>query len=288
MACSWTPVTLGSHGPPVLPIGIAASYGVGGADLERAFERGVNFFYWGSMRRGDFGRGIARIAKKARERMVVVVQSYARMGSAIGPSLDKALCELSLDHADVLLLGWWNHPPADRILDAARALVDKGRAKQVMISCHHRPTFPLLAKDPRIDLLMVRYNAAHPGAEQEVFPHLPEPRPGIVAYTATSWGQLVDPQYVPAGEKVPTAADCYRFALSSSFVDATWTGARHGRDVDEALRALDLGPMSAEELEWMKRVGAVIREKANVRRRGVGIADKLIDFVSGFGTKAST
>ena len=34
---------------------------------------------------------------------------------------------------------------------------------------------------------MIRYNAAHPGAERDIFPHLEARRPAVVAYTATSW-----------------------------------------------------------------------------------------------------
>ena len=38
---------------------------------------------------------------------------------------------------------------------------------------------------------MIRYNAAHPGAEQDVFPHLAARQPAVVAYTATSWRKLL-------------------------------------------------------------------------------------------------
>jgi hypothetical protein len=76
------------------------------------------------------------------------------------------------------------------------------------------------------DLFMVRYNAAHRGAEREVFPLLPEPpeRPGIFAYTATRWGSLLDPKRLPAGERAPSAADCYRFCLSHPGVDMVLCG----------------------------------------------------------------
>lgn len=283
----WTPVPLGPAGPLVVPLGVASSFGVGGADLERVFERGVNFFYWGSMRRPDFGRGLARIAARSREKMVLVVQSYARWASAMGASLERGLRALRVDHADVLLLGWWNQLPPDRILDAARALVDRGLARQVMVSCHHRPTFAKLAADPRVDLLMLRYNAAHPGAERDVFPLLSAPRKGIVAYTALSWGQLLDPSLVPEGEKVPTSTDCYRWVLSSPSIDATWCGARDGADLDLALSALDQGPMSAEELAWMRRVGEGVRDRARLLSGGMQLADRAINLVSGFGFRSS-
>ena len=48
-----------------------------------------------------------------------------------------------------------------------------------------------LAEDSILDVLMIRYNAAHPGAETDVFPHLARRRPAVVAYTATSWRKLL-------------------------------------------------------------------------------------------------
>src|SRR5438093_146389 len=83
--------------------------------------------------------------------------------------------------------------PAARIIEAALAIKDAGLARAIMISSHHRPSFPMLAQNSAIDAIMVRYNAAHPGAEREVFPQIAQDgrrRVGVVAYTATRWGQL--------------------------------------------------------------------------------------------------
>jgi aryl-alcohol dehydrogenase-like predicted oxidoreductase len=273
MACSWLKVRLGATALEVVPLGLAAAYGASGADVEHAFERGLNLFYWGSRRTPDFAEGLRRVAAQGRERMVLVVQTYRRSPRAIGRSLEQALRELGLDHADVLLLGWWNLPPSDAILDAAAELVHRGRARAVMLSCHHRPSFAALARDPRVQLLMLRYNAAHPGAERDVFPTLPTPRPGVVGYTSTSWGQLLDPRLTPKGERTPKGTDCYRFVLSSPFVDACYTGPSKRSELDEAVRALDQGPMSEDELAWMKRVGAAV--KAGTQEKTLGIVDRL-------------
>src|SRR5688572_9300878 len=186
----WTPRPLGRTGLQVSRLGLGSSYGVSGADVDRAIERGVNYLYWGSRRRDDFGKAIARAAKKDRDKLCVVVQSYSRSALALGPSLDLALRRLRLDHADVLLLGWWNHSPPERIIDRALELREAGKVRALMISCHHRPSFEGYIADPVWGAIMVRYNAAHRGAEREVFPHVAAatPAPGVVAYTATRWG----------------------------------------------------------------------------------------------------
>lgn len=280
--------TLGRSGLEVTPLGVAASYGLPGREVERAFERGVDFFYWGSARTPDFGAALRRLGERHRDRMKVVVQSYARWPSGVGRALDKALQKLKYDYADVLLLGWWNLPPREAIVEAAAELVRRGRARKVMVSCHHRPSFELFAQDPRFDLLMVRYNAAHPGAERDVFPHLTSPRPGVVSYTATSWGQLLDPANVPPGEPVPTGTDCYRFVLSNPNVNACWTGPRDAAQLDAALKALELGPMSADELAWMRRVGERARAKTAFIQGGAAMGDRFVNLVSGFGFKRTS
>lgn len=272
-----TPATLGRTGLTVSRLGIGSSYGVGAADVERAFERGVDLFYWGSMRRPDFGRGIRAIAARRREALRLVVQSYTRVGRLLRPSIERALKKLGTEYTDLVLLGWWNDPPPRRILDAAALLVDRGLARHVLVSCHRRGTFARLAEEPAIGAVMVRYNAAHPGAETDVFPHLGENRPGVLAYTATRWGQLVSARHTPAGEPTPRASDCYRFALSHPSVDACLAGPKDRSELDEALLALERGPMTADELAWMKRVGQSVRRipmPAGLAA-AVGVADRL-------------
>ena len=278
----WQKTTLGRSGLTVSRLGIGSSFGLTAADVEAAVDRGVNYLYWGSIRRKEFGDAIREVARRRREEIVVVVQSYTRAAWFMGPSLDRALKKLGIEYADLLLLGWWNRPPPRRILDAALALKDRGKARHIMVSCHHRPTFAQYIDDPSYDAIMVRYNAAHPGAEREVFPHLDgrerASRPGVVSYTATRWGALLDPALTPPGEKTPRAVDCYRFALSHPAVDLTLCGPADAAQLQEAMTALDRGPMDPDELAWMKRVGVGVRA-ASASKGGnlpIQILDRLV------------
>lgn len=258
------PVPLGATGLKVGRLGIGASYGVGTAAIEAAVERGANFLYWGSLRRAAMARAIRNLAGRRRDRLVVAVQSYARLGVAVRWSLEWALRQLRLDHADVLILGWWNREPPRRVLDAAVRLRERGLIRALALSGHHRPLFPRLAASGGFGAFMVRYNAAHRGAEHEVFPHLPAGHhPLVIAYTATRWGQLVDPARTPPGERVPEGNDCYRFALSHPRVGLALAGPANDAQMAEALRALDRGPMDPDELAWMRRVGDHVYRRAS-------------------------
>ena len=240
---------LGRTGLRVGPLGLGASYGVPAAAVERAFERGVNYLYWGSLRRGGFERALCHL-RPHRDRVVLVLQSFSRVAPLVTWSVERALRRLNYVCADVLLLGLWNRPVPERILDAARALRSRGLVRYLAVSSHNRELMAQMAGGGDFDVVHFRYNAAHPGAEQDIFPHLPRAdRPGTVAYTATNWGRLVDPERSPA-------SDCYRFVLTRPEIDICLCGPANAAQMDEALKALERGPMDTEELERMRRMGA--------------------------------
>jgi len=88
-----------------------------------------------------------------------------------------------------------------------------------------------------------------------------EKRPGTVAFTATRWGQLLNPKKMPPGEKPPTAPDCYRFVLSHPAVDVCMSGPKTAEQMRENLSVLDGGPLGEDELARMHRIGDYILGK---------------------------
>ncbi|MBN1614639.1 MAG: hypothetical protein JW950_09265 [Deltaproteobacteria bacterium] len=255
--------SLGRTGLAVCRLGVSSSYGAPAEAFEEAFERGVNYFYWGSIRRQGMAGGIRNIiAKGKRDEMILLLQSYSRSASLMERFFLKGLKALGADRADVLLLGWHNRAPSMRIMERALAMRERGLFGFLAVSGHNRLLFPELAKEGVIDIFHVRYSAVHRGAEQEVFGRLPrENRPGIVTYTATRWGDLLNPGKMPPGEKTPRGADCYRFVLTNSAVDVCMTGPASVHEMREALAALELGPMSDEEMARMRRLGDYIHAK---------------------------
>jgi aryl-alcohol dehydrogenase-like predicted oxidoreductase len=262
------PVRLGRSGLSVGPLGVAGGYGVGKLPLLRAFDRGVNYFYHGSRRSPGMTAAIRELIHAGhRDDLVIVLQSYARWARSLERSIVQGLTRLGTDHADVLLLGWYNGPPSRAVMERALLLEEQGLVRHLAISSHRRPAFVGFAADPRLSVLHVRYNAAHTGAEHDVFPHLPvDARPGIVAYTATRWGSLLQARRMPPGEAPLRGRDCYRFVLSNPDFNVCICGPRDESQLDEALAALDEGPLSADEMARARRIGAWVHDHGRFGR----------------------
>ncbi len=249
-------IKLGQTDLKVGRLGLGAGYGAPAKSFEAAFEAGCNYFYWGALRNKKMREAIRNIAIKGkRDEMVLVIQDFRRSPKGLEKSLMRGLKMAGVDTADVLLLGWHNKLPKPKVLDAAERLRERGLFRYLGLSSHKRSLFPQLAKDPRYKIFHIRYNAANRGAEEDLFPHLPEERPGNVIFQATRRMSLVRSKKIPADEKHPTAGDCYRFALSNSFVDVVITGPSNARQLEKNLAEVEKGLMTEEELEWMRRIG---------------------------------
>jgi aryl-alcohol dehydrogenase-like predicted oxidoreductase len=249
-------VPLGRTGLLVSRIGLGSSYGPSTRACRAAFDAGVNYFFWGSVRTRGMGLALREIAAHERDRLVVVLESYARGRRTLRWSVDAGLRALRIDHADVLLLGWHDRAPRPALLEEAERLREAGKARFLALSSHQRPLLREYVEADRFDAYHVRYNAAHPGAESDIFPYLPTPRPGIVSFTNTRWGTLLAQKHMPPGETAPTAADCYRFALSNPCVDVAIAGPKNDREVEMATSVLATGPLDEDEMARIRRIGA--------------------------------
>ncbi len=265
---------LGRTGLRVSRLGIGAGYGAPAEAYEHAFhDYGVNYMYWSLTRRGGMKRALLNLAPKFRDRLVIAVQTYDHAGVVARNTVERHLRALRIDYADVLILGWFNHGPPRRVIDAALKLKDQGKIRFIAMSGHRRPLFAQHAQDPAspIDIFMIRYNAAHPGAERDVFPFLPASnRPGVYTYTTTSWGQLLEAKRMPPGEPPMTSTECYRFALANENVNMCLCGPKSMEEMRAALATLDAAPASAVELARWRRIGAHVHPKGVVPAQAAG------------------
>ena len=253
-------VKLGKTDLSVGRLGISCNYGVSSAAMEEAFEKGCNYFHLGYMligRSDETIKTVRNIVRKGkRDELVLALFSYSHSNLVTDIMLSRRLRMMGLEYADILLMGYYNKRPSERLIRGAMRLKEKGLIRYLGISSHNRKLFPGLAGDDAFNVFHVRYNAANRGAEKDVFQYMNvNDRPGIVSFTATRWAQLLDPKKMPAGATVPTAVDCYRFVLSSPFVDVCMTGTRNAAQLKENLSLLESGPMNEEELNRMRRIG---------------------------------
>ena len=255
---------LGRTGLKVGRMGVAASYGAPAEAFEEAFDHGCNYFYWGFKHKPGLEKAVKNLCGQGkRDDLVIVIQSYSRSAALMEIFYRRALAALNIERGDVLLLGWHRKRPSRRLIDRALEMKEKGLFRFLAVSGHNRPLFPILNADGHYDLFHIRYNAAHRGAAVEAFPYLTgENRPGIVTYTATRWGHLLQQKKMPPGESPPPARDCYRFVMSNPAVDICLTGPRDVEQMREALKALELGPLNEEETVRMEKIGDFVRSKS--------------------------
>jgi len=249
--------TLPVVGKRVLRLGLAPSFGIDGEGVDWALgEGGIQYVFWTPRMKAATGP-LRRALQRDRDRYVVATgPTTAWWSGGIRKFVDRTRTMLGIEQLDVLQLFWlgrtsrWT-PAVAAELEALRA---EGAIRAIGISIHDRKRAAELASTTSLDLLMIRYNAAHPGAETDIFPKLPPERHTVVAYTATCWRRLLKRPKGWDGE-VPTADDCYRFCLSSPHVDVVLTGPQTVTQLRENLVALERGPLDADEMAWMLEFG---------------------------------
>jgi aryl-alcohol dehydrogenase-like predicted oxidoreductase len=257
---------LGKTGLKVGRLGLASSYKAPATAFEEAFERGCNYFVWNTFIRGRSPRmrdAIRNIVKSGRrEQLVIAMHCYGHSAAINRYYFLRSLKTLGVDYIDIMLLGYHPRKPAGKELEGAMKLREQGLTRFIGITGHNQKLFPQLDAEDLLDVFHVRYNAVNRGAEIDVFPLLKkEGRAGIVTFTATRWGQLLNPKKMPEGESPVTAADCYRFALSHPAVDVCLTAPSTLEQLRENLCVLDLGPLDEEEMTRIRRIGDYIYGK---------------------------
>lgn len=252
-------------------LGLAGNYGIDAAGFRRALELGPQYIFWTPKQKAVTSGLREALAGARRERYVLATgPTLGFFPGSLRKAVDETRKLLNTDYVDVLQLFWLGKTSAWRpsIVEELVRLREEGLARSIGVSIHDRERAGALAADSPLDLLMIRYNAAHPGAEQDIFPHLARRQPAVLAYTATAWGKLLK---APEGWEGPgfDAGDCYRFCLSDPHVDLVLSGPASLSEVEQNLRALERGPMEGEELARMRRYGASAKANSAQLRWGM-------------------
>ncbi len=193
----------------------------------------------------------------ARQSVVICAQFGARTAADAAGQLRAILAALETDYIDVLTIyyveraeEWATITAPGGALGYLRAAQRDGTVRKIGVTSHQRTLVAQMAQSGKLDLVMIRYNAAHRGAEREVFPITQPLGLPVVAYTALRWGALVRPTPDdPPGFAVPPAPEWYRFVLQNPAVAVTLAAPKTRAELDEDLRVLD-APGSLGEAEF--------------------------------------
>jgi aryl-alcohol dehydrogenase-like predicted oxidoreductase len=261
----FTHTTLGRTGLRVHRLGLSATYRPGRDTVREALDFGLNylFCYGFDTHLTSLIRGLP---PSRRQQLVISTGAYNLLVGHLNlrRTLEKRLTQLGTDYIDVFLFLGVTKPKhlTDHVLEEFARFKQEGKIRAVGMSCHDRAFAGKLAAEGTLDVYMIRYNAAHQGAEEDIFPHLAAHDPGVVSYTATRWRYLIRRQRGwPKDKPIPSPGQCYRFVLSNPHVDVCLTAPANAGQLEQNLAALDDGPLTADERRLMNAYGDLVHTK---------------------------
>lgn len=263
--------SLGAGQPRVCRLGLATRGGSGirAEDVHWAIEQGVEYLNWCGKPDG-LSWAVAELGRK-RRRVVVAAQFQARTAGEAEREWDRLCRELGTDLLDVLTFYYVESEEEWRRITgpggAYEFLAEQkraGRLRMIGLTSHQRKLAARWAGSGLLDLLMVRYNAAHRGAEQDVFPVTRRLGLPAVVFTCLRWKALLEPTPEdPPGFRPPKAVECYRFCLSHPDVAVALTAVANRAELEDNLRLLeDWRGCSEEELAELRAHGDRVRRHA--------------------------
>jgi predicted aldo/keto reductase-like oxidoreductase len=266
-----------AFGKPVCRFGLAlyVSTTITADDVLGAIERGINFLNWPGEAdypggRDAFSDAVGSLGPR-RESLVICVQFGSRTASDAAVELRSLLATLRTDYIDVVtcyyveqMEEWQQLIGPGGAMEYCRAAQKDRVVRRIGITTHQRLLAAEAARSGQLDALMIRYNAAHRGAEREVFPVTDESRVPVIAYTALRWGALLQPTPDdPPQFTVPSAPDWYRFVLQSPSVTVTMAAPRTRAELEQDLEVLRCtGPLSESEYKRLAEHGERVRRHA--------------------------
>lgn len=248
-------------------------------DVEYAIERGLNYLNWCGKPDG-LSRAVAGLGKRRKQTVVAVQfqARTPRAAEREFSHILKELRTDFLDIATLYYVEseeeWQQIVAPGGVWDVLANLKREGSLRMIGLTTHQRRLAAAWARQAvpegqggradgsqrasakkgagvppaqnssfrrhRLDMLMVRYNAAHRGAEREVFPVTTARRMPVVTFTGLRWRALLQstPED-PPGFEPPGAAECYRFCLSHPAVSVSLTAPGNREQLEENLRLLE-------------------------------------------------
>lgn len=237
-----------------------------------AWEAGINFFFltadmhWPMYE--PLRRGLRALFKRpgARESVVICSTAYVTQPDFCELPFEEVVEALpGLNHIDVVTMGGVSAGDFQQRLPVYQRHRATGfvGCRAIGASFHDRKTALSAINADLVDLAFVRFNAGHPGAEQELFPHLKKGRRTRLFNFKTIDGWVSPTQLDALGLDPlswrPHPVDHYRLALSQPALDGVLAALAHPREVRQLADALAAGPLAQTDQRYLKQLAKAKR-----------------------------
>ncbi len=247
--------------------------------ISAAFDAGINFFFLTTDMHWPLydaaRRGLAKLLARGngiRDQIVVAGVCYpTQLEFCWMPFRELLDAVPSLERIDVLVAGGSYGHEIDARLTVYHEMRRTGYlgARAIGTTFHDRQAAVRAMQDNQVDLAFIRYNPAHPGARQDVFPHVPHHRSTLLFNFKSTLG------YVPPDAMArlgldgavywhPDITDHYRFVLTRPEMDGLLISLDTPEQVRSLAAALERGPLDEEEEEYLMSAALVAQGKAKV------------------------
>lgn len=226
-----------------------------------AFEAGINFFFltadmhwplYDATRRGL--RQLFRARPAVRDEVVVAAACYPTQPDFNTTPFEEVVDAVpGLDRVDVALMGgaYGGDFMARYPIYARHRTSRHVGIRAIGATFHDREAVAPAVNHGLLDVAFTRYNPAHPGAREDLFPLL-DRRAGTPLFNFTNSSGYVEPARraelgVPADLWQPAPEDCHRFALSRPELAGLLCAPATPRRLRRIIDALARGPLSTDE-----------------------------------------
>ncbi len=271
---------LGKTGLLVSPICSGMTYDA--HVVPAAFEAGINFFFltadmhwpiYEAARRGlaDLLRG----HPSRRDEIVIACASYVTQPEFCFAPFDEVLEAVpELGRLDITVAGGSYGPELATRLHMYRLhrLTKHAGSRGIGASFHDRAAARDLVAQGELDIQFIRYNPCHPGAREDLFPHVPEQRHTLLYnFKSTDSWIASDADYAALGvgpdNWKPHITEYYRFALTAPALDGILCGMPSARGVQELADALAKGPLDDEDHQYLIELGILEKRRREAEKQ---------------------
>jgi hypothetical protein len=238
-----------------------------------AYEEGINFFFVTADLHWPLYEGIRRGLAKLlagsgarRQEIVVGIVSYLDNPLFSALQFNEVISEIpGLQYVDLMIAGAVASESSfysrlDSLLQA-RAMGRHG-ARAVGSTFHQRSLALAANNYDLLDISYIRYNSAHPGAQQDLFPFLRPNLAGLMFNFKSVMSRVTqetfDSLHLPHSSWLPSAGDHYRFVLSRPEIDGILCSPLTPDEVRQLSQALEKGPLSEEEEAYMVWLSSLV------------------------------